>query len=69
VIVSALTTISSFGTLMLSDHRGVFSMGLLLTIGIALNLIVTLVVLPALLALRHQLRARRAAQSAAAPAK
>lgn len=61
VIVSALTTISSFGTLMLSDHRGVFSMGLLLTIGIALNLAVTLVVLPALLALRRQLRARRAA--------
>ena len=61
VIVSALTTISSFGTLMLSDHRGVFSMGLLLTIGIALNLTVTLVVLPALLALRRQRRARLAA--------
>jgi hopanoid biosynthesis associated RND transporter like protein HpnN len=58
VIVSALTTVSSFGTLMLSDHRGVFSMGLLLTVGIMLNLIVTLVVLPALLALRHQRRAR-----------
>jgi predicted RND superfamily exporter protein len=58
VIVSALTTVSSFGTLMLSDHRGVFSMGLLLTVGIMLNLIVTLVVLPALLALRHQRRAK-----------
>ena len=70
VIVSALTTISSFGTLMLSDHRGVFSMGLLLTVGIALNLIVTLVVLPALLALRRQRRARLTADAvAAAPAK
>jgi len=58
VIVSALTTISSFGTLMLSDHRGVFSMGLLLTIGISLNLLVTLIVLPALLAIRRQNRAR-----------
>jgi len=64
VIVSALTTISSFGTLMLSDHRGVFSMGLLLTIGITLNLAVTLVVLPALLALRRQLRARQAGAAA-----
>lgn len=59
VIVSALTTISSFGTLMLSDHKGVFSMGLLLTIGITLNLVVTLVVLPALLALRRQNKAKK----------
>ncbi|MCC7050039.1 MAG: MMPL family transporter [Alphaproteobacteria bacterium] len=56
VIVSALTTICSFGTLMLSGHKGVFSMGLLLTVGITLNLVVTLVVLPALLALRRQRR-------------
>ncbi|MGQ0674942.1 MAG: MMPL family transporter [Rhodospirillales bacterium] len=69
VIVSALTTISSFGTLMLSDHRGVFSMGLLLTIGIALNLAVTLVVLPALLALRRQRLARGAARAVPAAAK
>jgi hypothetical protein len=54
VIVSAMTTIFSFGTLMISGHKGVFSMGLLLTIGISLNLVVTLVVLPALLALRRQ---------------
>lgn len=69
VIVSALTTIFSFGTLMLSGHKGVFSMGLLLTIGISLNLLVTLVVLPALLALRHQQRAARArAKAMARPA-
>lgn len=67
VIVSALTTISSFGTLMLSGHRGVASMGILLTIGIGLNLIVTLVVLPALLVLRRQYRMRNAAKRVAAP--
>jgi hypothetical protein len=67
VIVSALTTIFSFGTLMLSGHKGVFSMGLLLTIGISLNLFVTLVVLPALLALRRQ-RREAAARLLAAPA-
>ncbi len=67
VIVSALTTISSFGTLMLSGHRGVASMGIFLTIGIGLNLVVTLVVLPALLALRHQHRARLAARRVPAP--
>lgn len=69
VIVSALTTISSFGTLMLSDHRGVFSMGLLLTIGITSNLVVTLVVLPAMLAIRRQNRARTAAAAAPPPSR
>ncbi|HSR72458.1 MAG TPA: lysylphosphatidylglycerol synthase domain-containing protein, partial [Kiloniellales bacterium] len=50
VLFSALTTIGSFGALALSDHRGTASMGVLLTIAIALTLVCTLVVLPALLA-------------------
>jgi len=50
VVMSSLTTIASFSALALSSHRGTASMGVLLTIAIALTLVTTLVVLPALLA-------------------
>ena len=49
VLYSALTTIASFGSLALSGHRGMTSMGQLLTIAIAYSLICTLIVLPALM--------------------
>jgi hopanoid biosynthesis associated RND transporter like protein HpnN len=49
VILSALTTIGSFGSLAVSSHRGTASMGELLTIAIAFTLICTLIVLPALM--------------------
>ena len=51
VLLSALTTIASFGALAMSDHRGTASMGILLTVAISLSLLTTLLVLPALLAL------------------
>lgn len=51
VLLSALTTIASFGTLALSNHRGMASMGELLMIALALTLLATLVVLPGLMAL------------------
>ena len=47
ILFSALTTVASFGSLMLSPHRGTASMGELLSIAIAFTLICTLVVLPA----------------------
>ncbi|MEM9704961.1 MAG: MMPL family transporter [Pseudomonadota bacterium] len=47
VLFSALTTVASFGSLMLSPHRGTASMGQLLSIAIAFTLLCTLVVLPA----------------------
>ena len=50
VLISALTTIGSFGTLWLSPHRGTSSMGELLTIAIIITLITTLVVLPQFIA-------------------
>jgi predicted RND superfamily exporter protein len=50
IVVSALTTIFSIGNLALSPHLGTASMGKLLTIGISMTLICTLVVLPSLLA-------------------
>lgn len=49
VLFSALTTVASFGSLAVSGHRGMMSMGLLLTIAIAWTLVATLVVLPALM--------------------
>lgn len=53
VFFSALTTIASFGSLAVSGHKGMASMGELLLIAITLSLVCTLVVLPALLALRY----------------
>ncbi|PQA85500.1 MMPL family transporter [Hyphococcus luteus] len=47
VFFSALTTVASFGSLMLSPHRGTASMGELLSVAIAFTLICTLIVLPA----------------------
>jgi hopanoid biosynthesis associated RND transporter like protein HpnN len=58
VFYSAVTTTASFGSLALSDHRGVRSLGILLTVGMFLTVVCNLVVLPALLELR---RARRPA--------
>ena len=50
ILISALTTIGSFGTLWLTPHRGMSSMGELLTVSVSLTLLTTLVVLPQLLA-------------------
>ena len=50
VLISALTTIGSFGTLWLSSHKGMASMGELLTIAIIITLVTTLVVLPQFIA-------------------
>ncbi len=50
---SALTTILSFGSLSVSAHPGTASLGRLLTIGVLLTLLSTLLVLPALLKLRR----------------
>jgi predicted RND superfamily exporter protein len=52
VFFSAVTTMVSFGSLALSAHRGIASMGQLLLIGIAFTLACNLIVLPALLARR-----------------
>jgi len=51
VLWSALTTIASFGSLAFASHRGMASLGQLLTLGIALMLIANLMVLPALIEL------------------
>ena len=50
VLFSSLTTVAAFGSLMLSGHRGMVSMGQLLAIAITFTLLSTLVVLPCLMA-------------------
>jgi len=54
VFFSALTTIASFGSLSLSSHTGIATMGMLLVSGIVIILACNLVVLPALLHLRKR---------------
>ena len=49
VTLNGLTTISGFGCLLIAHHRGIRSLGLLLTIGSATSLAASLIVLPALI--------------------
>jgi hypothetical protein len=61
VFVNGLSNIVGFGSLMLADHRGIFGLGLLITLGTAASLVAALVVLPVLL----QLIRRQQSQSSA----
>jgi predicted RND superfamily exporter protein len=49
VVLSALTAIVAFGSLIIGAHRGIRSLGLVMTIGISACLIAALALLPALL--------------------
>lgn len=48
VLYSALTTIGSFGSLALSSHPGMRSMGVLLTVALIWTTVCTVLILPAL---------------------
>ncbi|TFH22594.1 MAG: hopanoid biosynthesis-associated RND transporter HpnN [Myxococcales bacterium] len=58
VLFSSLTTIASFGSLALAGHRGMATMGQLLTIGVGLAVVANLVLLPGLIELRSRRRLR-----------
>lgn len=49
ILLSALTTIIGFATLLAAAHRGVASLGLVMAVGVGANLVTSVVVLPALL--------------------
>jgi hypothetical protein len=49
VLVDALTTIMGYGALMVASHRGLQSLGRVLTLGVTCCLFTSLVMLPALL--------------------
>jgi len=62
VALNGLTTIAGFGSLLVAHHRGIRSLGLLLTVGSATSLIAALGVLPVLIRLTNHWspdRARR----------
>ena len=56
MLVTSLTSIVGFGSLMIASHQGMFSIGVLLALGVASSLAVSLVLMPPLLVLvaRHQ---------------
>jgi len=62
VAFSGINTIASFGTLALATHRGLATLGQMLTLGVAFSLLTTLIVLPALIPQRWR---RSEAQAAA----
>ena len=49
VVLNGITTVVGFGSMMTSHHRGIFGLGLLLTIGTTCALVASLVVLPVVL--------------------
>ena len=49
VMLSALTAVIAFGSLLIGAHRGICSLGLVMTIGVSACLIAALALLPALL--------------------
>ena len=51
VILSSLTTMIGFGSLMVADYQGVYSLGLVLTLGVGCCLVSSITVLPAMLKL------------------
>jgi predicted RND superfamily exporter protein len=50
IALSSLTSIVGFGSLMISSHRGIFSLGLLVALGVGSVLVASLTTLPSLLA-------------------
>jgi uncharacterized protein len=56
VLVSGLTAIAGFGSLVLAKHRGIHSLGVVMAMGIALCMIAALTFLPAFLNLLRRWR-------------
>ena len=54
VVLSSLTTMIGFGSMMVADHYGVFSLGLVLTLGVFCCLVASVTFLPALLKLSSE---------------
>ena len=61
VTLNGITTMVGFGSLMIASHQGIFSLGLLLTLGSACGLAAALIVLPVVLKLTMKPVERRVA--------
>lgn len=58
VMLSSLTTLAAFGSLAVSGHRGIHSLGILLAVSVIALVFCTLAVLPAMIALRARREGR-----------
>ena len=60
IFLNSTTTMVGFGSMMIAAHRGLYTLGLVLTVGVGCCLVVSLVLLPAVLAIisRQRLNAR-----------
>ena len=67
ILLSGLTAMIGFGSLMISSYRGLFGLGLLMTLSIGFCLIASLVVLPQIFWLLCRRREAKAAGISAAP--
>ncbi|HVK58266.1 MAG TPA: MMPL family transporter [Candidatus Kapabacteria bacterium] len=56
VIVSALTTIAGFGSLIVAKHQGIQSLGIVMSIGVGMCMLVAVTFLPAILMLLMRFR-------------
>lgn len=53
ILLSGLTTIAGFASLMTASHRGLSSFGFVISVGVVANLVVSLIVLPAIFRLKR----------------
>ncbi|QSR84337.1 MMPL family transporter [Methylacidimicrobium sp. B4] len=67
ILLSGLTAVIGFGSLMISSYRGLFGLGLLMTLSIGFCLIASLIVLPQLFWLVCRRREAKGQTPAAAP--
>ncbi len=67
VFINGLTTVVGYGSMMLAAHRGIYGLGLLLTLGTTASLVASLVVLPVLLRLFGTRPKTRPTPTTAAP--
>lgn len=58
IMLTALTTMVGFGSMMVAAHRGLHSLGAVLTIGVGASLFVSLVTLPAMMSISTRYRLR-----------
>jgi predicted RND superfamily exporter protein len=49
IVGAIVTTVFGFGALMLADHKGLYSLGMLAVLGLCVNLLVCIVMLPAVI--------------------
>lgn len=54
IILTSLTTIFAFATMLLAQHRGIKSLGFVLSVGVSLTLVASLLLMPAVLELRNR---------------